>query len=215
METITKAAPDWGLAAMPLAGESESGDCCVVKAFEKGVLVAVVDALGHGREAATAARVAATTLEKYAHEEPEALIRRCDERLRETRGAAISLAAFDKRNWTLTWLGVGNVTGALIRVDPTANQRVKRMVVRGGVVGFNLPELQSAVVPVVPGDTLVMATDGVRIDFTETLPAIFGPQPLADQILQGYATHNDDALVLVYPCSLAVDGTVTSEQRQA
>jgi len=53
METITKPVPGWGLAAMPLAGESESGDCCVVKAFDKGVLVAVVDALGHGREAAT------------------------------------------------------------------------------------------------------------------------------------------------------------------
>ena len=215
METIAKAAPEWGLAAMPLAGESESGDCCVVKAFDKGVLVAVVDALGHGREAATAARVAAATLEKYAHESPEVLIRRCDDLMRETRGAAISIASFDKQNWTLTWLGVGNVTGSLIRVDPTSTQRVKRMVVRGGVVGFNLPDLQSSVISVVPGDTLVLATDGVRIDFTESLPAMFGPQLLADQILQGYATHNDDALVLVYPCSVALDGTVSSEQRRA
>jgi serine/threonine protein phosphatase PrpC len=203
------------MASMPLAGESESGDRCVVKSFDKGVLVAVIDALGHGHDAAHAAGVAAATLEQYAHETPELLFRRCDDLMRGTRGAAMSVASFDMQNRTMRWLGVGNVAGALVRADPTAKPRVKQMVVRGGVVGFQLPVLQSSVVPVLSGDTLVLATDGVHIDFTESLPAIIGPQPLAERILQGYATHNDDALVLVFPCSEVVDGMVSFDQRRA
>ena len=200
---------------MPLGGKSESGDCCVVKFFDKGVLVAVIDALGHGNAAAHAARIAAATLEQHAHETPELLFRRCDDVMRDTRGAAISVASFDMQHWTMTWLGVGSVTGALVRAHLAAQPRVKQLIVRGGVVGFRLPELQSSVVPVVPGDTLVLATDGVGIDFIESLPAMIGPQPLAEQILQGYATHNDDALVLVFHCSGTVERTVSSEQRSA
>jgi len=215
METVREMAPEWGVASVPLAGESESGDGFVVKAFDKGVLVAVIDALGHGPDAARAARVAAAALEQYAHEKPEVLFRRCDDLMHETRGAAISVASFDMQSRTMTWLGVGNVTGALVRADLTAEQRVKRLMVRGGVVGFHLPELQASVVPVLPGDTLVLATDGVGIDFTDSLPAIVSPQPLAEQILQRYATHNDDALVLVFPCSGAVTETACSEQRRA
>jgi serine phosphatase RsbU (regulator of sigma subunit) len=205
----------WGVASIPYAGERESGDSFVVKAFDKGVLVAVIDALGHGPDAARAARIAVAALEQYAHEEPEVLIRRCNDLMRETRGAAISVASFDLQSQTMTWLGVGNVTGALVRADSTAGQRVARMMVRGGVVGFQLPELQAKVVPVLPGDTLVLATDGVGIDFTHSLPATASPQPLADQILQRYATRDDDALVLVFPCRVAVTETAFSVRRKA
>src|SRR6266704_3658201 len=49
-----------------LAGEKESGDLHVVKAVNSGALVAVVDGLGHGAEAAVAARAAVKVLEQYA-----------------------------------------------------------------------------------------------------------------------------------------------------
>jgi phosphoserine phosphatase RsbX len=215
METMKDTTPGWGLASLPLAGESESGDGFVVKAFDKGVLVAVIDALGHGPDAARAARVAAAALEQYAHDKPEVLVRRCNDLMRETRGAAISVASFDTQTRTMTWLGVGNVTGALVRADLAAEPRVKRLMVRGGVVGFQLPELQTSVVPVLPGDTLVLATDGVGIDFTHWLPAMASPQPLAEQILQRYATRDDDALVLVFPCWGAVTEAVSSVQPTA
>ena len=215
METIRETVSGWGVASLPLGGERESGDRCVVKSFDKGVLVAVIDALGHGHAAAHAARVAAATLEQYAHETPEFLFRRCDDLMRGTRGAAMSVASFDRQRWTMTWLGVGNVTGALVRADFTASPRVTQLVLRGGVVGSQLPGLHSSVMTVVPGDTLVLATDGVHRDFTESLPAMIGPQPLAERILQGYATHNDDALVLVFPWSGAVEETASSGQRRA
>jgi len=201
METL----PAWGLATMPYPGESASGDWYVVKPFRDGVLVAVVDGLGHGHDAAIAARLATATLEQHAHEPPEHLFLRCNDVLRPTRGAAISMASFDKQRRTMTWLGVGNVLGKLARAGPANDVQVDRLVLRGGVVGSNLPQLQPAVIAVAPSDILVFATDGVRWGFSECLSSDSGPpQQLADQILRSYATHTDDALVLVFPCHNAM-----------
>ena len=190
----------WGVASLSLPGESESGDRCVVEAFDAGALVAVIDALGHGPEAAHAAGVAARVLEEHAREKPGVLIRGCHEQMHDTRGAAISTASFDWPRRIMTWLGIGNVMGVLVRADPEANARVMQMVVHGGVVGYQLPDLRPLVVQIAPGDVLILVTDGVRSDFTEILPAAMNPQRLADRILKDYATRSDDALVLVFHC---------------
>lgn len=190
----------WGVASLPLPGESESGDTCVVKAFDAGALVAVIDALGHGPEAAHAAGVAVRVLEGHACEKPGMLLHRCHEQMHDTRGAAISAASFDWPRRIMTWLGIGNVLGVLVRADPEVDPRVKLMVVHGGVIGYQLPDLRPLVVQIAPGDVLILATDGVRSDFTEILPAAMNPQRLADRILKEYATRSDDALVLVFHC---------------
>jgi negative regulator of sigma-B (phosphoserine phosphatase) len=191
---------EWGVASLPLPGENESGDRCVVEAFAAGALVAVIDALGHGPEAARAAEVAVRVLEGNAQEKPGTLLRRCHDEMHQTRGAAISTASFDWGRRIITWLGIGNVMGVLVRADPEVNPRVKLMVVHGGVVGYQMPNLHPLVVQVAPGDTLILATDGVRGNFTEILPAAINPQLLADRILKEYATRSDDALVLVFQC---------------
>jgi serine phosphatase RsbU (regulator of sigma subunit) len=201
MEMAVNAATlDWGVASLPLPGEIESGDRCVVAPFDAGALVAVIDALGHGPEAAHAAEVAAKVLEGDAREKPNALFHRCHELMRSTRGAAISAAFFDWPHGTMTWLGIGNVMGVVVRADSEANPRIKQMVVHGGVVGYQLRDMRPLVVEVAPGDVLILATDGVRRDFTEILPAALKPQLLADRILREYATRIDDALVLVFHC---------------
>src|SRR5260370_31641963 len=59
---------EWGVAARALPGQTVSGDLHLVKPFFKGVLLAVVDGLGHGDEATVAAQLAVTTLERNAEE---------------------------------------------------------------------------------------------------------------------------------------------------
>jgi len=69
---------------------------------------------------------------------------------------------------------------------------------RGGVVGVHLPALAAAIVPIMRGDTLILATDGVRSDFLhEILPYRDPPQAVADRILARFGRITDDALVLV------------------
>ena len=197
MEAVSTRLIEWGVAELALGGQVENGDCCVVQPFAGGVLLAAVDGLGHGHEAAAAARVAAATLEQFASEPLAALFYRCHERLRHTRGAVMSLASFHAGEPTMTWLGVGSVEGVLQRAGPSGSPASETLLLRSGVVGSHLPALRASVHPVNPGDTLILATDGIRRGFAEEVVRVVPPQRAADRILARYARGTDDALVLV------------------
>ena len=102
---------DWGVATLALAGQTESGDLHLVKPVGRGVLVAAVDGLGHGAEAAAAARAAVTALDRHADEFLIPVVRKCHEALIGTRGVVMSLAYLDGAKRSLIWLGIGNVEG--------------------------------------------------------------------------------------------------------
>ena len=190
---------EWGVATLALPGEAESGDRHLVKPVSTGVLVAVVDGLGHGAEAASAAQSAVTALERHASESPASLIERCHRALKGTRGAVMSVAVLADPDRSMTWVGVGNVEGLLLSGDGAARRGPARasLVTRGGIVGSELPRLHPVVHPIAPGDMLIFATDGIWEGFAEGLPPEATPQQLADQILARHGKGTDDALVLV------------------
>jgi serine phosphatase RsbU (regulator of sigma subunit) len=71
------------------------------------------------------------------------------------------------------------------------------LLLRVGVVGFQLPSLEVEVVPVYTGDTLIFVTDGIYSDFARGLPRNYPPQKAAEMILERQVRATDDALVLV------------------
>jgi phosphoserine phosphatase RsbX len=190
-------------AARPRPGERVSGDRPVLQPTPSGILVGVVDGLGHGEEAASAARRAEAVLLSDPTEPVVSLVRRCHRELRATRGAACSLAAIDALAGLLTWVGVGNVAGVLVRADPRTRPAIESLVVRSGVLGLHLPLLQPARVPIHPGDLLVFVTDGITSDYwRELTPGLalaseIALQPLAERIVHRHASGRDDALALV------------------
>jgi phosphoserine phosphatase RsbX len=188
---------DWGVATLALAGQTESGDLHLVKPTADGALVAVVDGLGHGQEAAAAAQIAVHTLEQFAEEPPLSLIQRCHHALKGTRGVVMSIAAFDARRSTMTWLGVGNVDGVVHHSNWAERSARVALITRGGIVGSELPAVQAAMLPVGVADTLVFATDGIRAGFADDVSDREQPQRLANQILSRFGKGTDDALVLV------------------
>jgi len=188
---------DWGVATLMLAGEQESGDLHLIKPVGTGVLVSVVDGLGHGAEAAAAARAAVAALNRHAQESVLPLLQRCHQALAGTRGVVVSVALFDRADGSMTWLGVGNVEGVLLYADSGRRRGRERLVTRGGIVGSELPPLRAEVLAVAPGDTLILATDGIRSGFADDLAIDAPPQQLADQILARSGKGTDDALVLV------------------
>ncbi len=198
MEAVSAGLLEWGVAELVLPGQTESGDRYLITPTSGGWLVAVVDGLGHGAEAAEAAKAAVRSLDRHAHDPIIPLIRDCHRSLAGTRGVVMSVAAFDARAETMTWVGVGNVEGVLLRARATVSPRRESLLLRGGVVGGHLPALAAAIVPVMRGDALIFATDGVRSDFaSEHLAHDDPPQQLADRILARWGTKTDDALVLV------------------
>ncbi len=188
---------DWAVASRALPGETRSGDLHVVEPFADGVLVSVVDGLGHGDEAADAAEAAAGTLIDHADEAPVSLVRRCHERLVGTRGVAMSVASFTRRDQSIQWIGVGNVEASLFRCRPANAPARESLILRGGVVGYRLPPLRSSVVAVRRDDLLVLATDGIKNYSFDALRATAPPTRIAQDTLDRFARDTDDALVLV------------------
>lgn len=188
---------EWGVATKALPGETESGDRHLIKVFPHGALAAVVDGLGHGEEAAWAATTATDVLRSSASESLIGLVQRCHERMRSARGVVMSVATFNELDGTMTWLGVGNVEGILLRAASHVSPSHESLLVRNGVVGVRLPALQASIVPVMKGDTMILATDGIRREFVKDVPITAPPQQIADRILATYAKGTDDALVLV------------------
>ncbi len=188
---------EWGIATRSFDGRGESGDQYLVESFSDGVLVMVVDGLGHGPSAAIAGKAAVAAVEGHASEPVAALLKRCHEGLRRTRGAVVSLASFNVLGGQMTWLGIGNVKGLLLRANGRAGRSRERLLLRGGVVGYQLPTLRPATLPVEPGDTLILATDGLRSVFADDLALGEAPQQMADRIFAEYRRGTDDAMVLV------------------
>jgi hypothetical protein len=193
---------DWGVAARALAGEPASGDLSLVLPVDSGsgVLVAVVDGLGHGPEAAAAARTAVGTLEQFAHEPVGSLLQRCHHALLGKRGVVMSLARLDGVEHSMTWVGVGNVEGLLVNAgDPAAHPQRSSLITRGGIIGSAMPPTRPWVIPVTRGDLLVFTTDGVQPVYRDAIPSDSRESPgtLAASLLTRFQKGTDDALVLV------------------
>ena len=185
-----------GVATRALAGQSVSGDVYVVCSFEDGVLLAVIDGSGHGAEATVAATAAANVLEQHAHESVIRLAQRCHEALLPTRGAAMTLVSVHATHNTFEWLGVGNVEGFHFRAD-TAAAHPTAVLLRGGIVGYQMPPLRATVATIARGDALVLATDGIRSDFSVSVNLNDSPQRIATCVLTRHLKGTDDGLVLV------------------
>jgi hypothetical protein len=180
-------------------GEEVSGDHWVAVEGRGGsVVFAVIDGLGHGPPAAQAASLAAEVLRDNASEPLDAMLLLCHQALVATRGAAVTVATIETRGEALRWLGVGNVAGTLIR--PTVGRAIVAgsPLLRGGIVGYQLPTL---VVPEVIatqlGDLLIMATDGVSGDVADEVHLGHRAEQLAIDLLRRWATEADDATILV------------------
>lgn len=190
-------AVDCRVAARPLRGEIESGDLHAVIPRPGGTLIAVVDGLGHGYEAAVAARVAVITLTAQAHLPLLRLVKCCHDALIKTRGVAMSLALLEWCDETLTWLSIGNVSGVLLRANHRGKVEREFVLTRNGVVGHRLPPVRATTLRLHRGDLLVFATDGVREGFHSDVSLDAPPQETADRILAQHGKATDDALVLV------------------
>jgi hypothetical protein len=187
---------DCGVAGRPLEARSVSGDLHVIKSFGYGVLLAVIDGVGHGGEAAAAAAAAADVMQKQTPESVISIVKHCHEAIVKTRGAVLTVASLNALDNTVTWLGVGNVEGRLLRADAGNSHPIESVLLRNGLVGLHLPALHAGVLSLTPGDLLIFATDGIRPGFEHGLNRAEPPQQIADQILNQHFKGSDDALVL-------------------
>ncbi|MEX0732394.1 MAG: SpoIIE family protein phosphatase [Aquisalimonadaceae bacterium] len=193
---------EYAAASVPCEGEDVCGDRMLFASTKKGFIFGVVDAIGHGKDAAVLSDAVIDTIgNSQVAEDAEdylpQLFKQCHERLRQTRGAALSLAVFDVQSNAMQWLGIGNVSGMIISRDRSGMASYHPLLVQSGVVGDRLAYLKPVQRTLRPGDTFIVTTDGIRPSFADRLPTRFTPRSLANHIIDTYRMRRDDALVLV------------------
>ncbi len=189
------AALDRGVAGAPHEGERRSGDLAVFTPTSVGGLACLIDGLGHGPEAADAAEACAAVVRTHAEAEAQELLEACHAALRDTRGVVMTVAWFDLERSQLAWAGVGNVDARLVRSGPQLREDVA--LVFGGVIGYRMPRVRPATMPLERGDLLVMITDGIDGAISPALAGGGAAQTMAERIFAMHGRGTDDALALV------------------
>jgi phosphoserine phosphatase RsbX len=190
----TIAGHQWAVACEALPGEDSLGDAFVIHEGDGRLLIAVIDGLGHGRDANHASRAVASAMHEVVDRGLVEIIEHCHAKAQRTRGVVMSLVGL--ADGTLEWVGVGNVETALVRAERDAPRPVESMLLTGGVVGYQLPRLRPRTVDVAPGDLLVFATDGLRADFVSGVIRHDLPRMIVARLLRTHRSGEDDTLVL-------------------
>lgn len=185
----------WATAARTLPGQQRSGDISVTQDFDGGIVLAVIDGLGHGDVAAEAAAAAAVEVRRLAGSPLAEIFAACDASMQRARGVVMSVATVHVHARTLTWAGLGNVEGVILHAD-SARPREGLLSI-GGVLGSGRPRVREKTLPLTPGDLLLFATDGVRTGFARSVDVRAPVAAIAQGILARGQRDDDDALVLV------------------
>jgi len=173
----------------PRTGEACSGDAGVVRPMPDGTWVLLVDGLGHGPKAATAAALAVDELSRLAPGlSVVAGLSQIHARLRGSRGAAAILAFFDERGVTLA--GVGNV-----EIRALGPRRLPFMP-SNGVVGERMRDLRATQIDLEHNDRFLLYTDGiVRGTPFDSLLSL-DPPSLCATVLDHHSHAHDDATLI-------------------
>ncbi len=184
-----------GVVCVPQYGEEECGDAWAVEVVPEGVAVLLVDGLGHGPEAAVAALAAVSAFRLAAGEAPEATLASMHTALRDTRGAALSVAIIDQARRTARFCGVGNIDGRVMTADTN-----RQLIPQNGIVGHTMPRIQTADVAWPTNGRLVMHSDGIASGWrADRYPGLLARDPalLAGVLFRDHRRDRDDATVLV------------------
>jgi negative regulator of sigma-B (phosphoserine phosphatase) len=176
--------------SVPREGETECGDIAVVRIEADFMLLAVIDALGHGPLAAAAAHIAAELLDTAPLDRGVLhLMETLHGALRGSRGAAAMLCILTP-DGRLQGCGVGNVEMR------TTGSRVPT-VLTPGILGASVNRLRTFEARVVPGDRLVLFSDGLSARMDLASVRALPPAGACEALMTQYRRSHDDSTVLV------------------
>lgn len=152
----SRRAPQIGAVCLPKAGEVACGDAWAVARDGADCSLLVVDGLGHGPDAARAARVASEVLAKHPEAAPAELLQLTHLALASTRGGAAAVARFGTVQAQGVFAGVGNISA---RIESVTSRR--HLVSHNGTLGHALRKLQEFSFDFAPDAALILHSDGL------------------------------------------------------
>lgn len=183
-----------GAASRSKPGENLNGDCYTINHMSpEKTLAAVIDGLGHGKEAHLASQLVREQLALHSSLPVNLLLEKTHLSTRGTRGAVIGLAVIDTGMNKLTFSGIGNIEGFIL----TANGK-KNLISFGGILGHKIRTPRLFEFDFHPGDMLFLFSDGITGRWNiDDLDLENHPQQIAEYIINNHARQNDDATILI------------------
>jgi len=178
---------------LPAEGERHCGDACAVADTGDTLTGIVVDGLGHGAAAAEAARSVLRSFHTAPDRPLDDILLSLHRALRHTRGAAVGVLRLHPGR--AEYCGVGNVRAVVLSGGDIRH----RLTGQPGIVGWNVPTPRVRTVPLSPGTTIAVHSDGIESRWSHT-PSSFllrlPPPLLAAALAHGHRRLRDDATVL-------------------
>ena len=174
----------------PFIGEAVAGDAAIVREVEDGLVVALVDVLGHGIEAHDVAVRIVDFLERSTVSDPAALMTALHQHLRGSRGAAAGICHINRNEGILRFVGHGNTRARRLWQQPS------RLVSKDGLIGSAIRGHNLQTMAIEPGDVLLFYSDGVtdRFDLDDYRHAISDTaRSLARNVIEMFGKDYDDA----------------------
>ncbi|MCQ9133207.1 ATP-binding SpoIIE family protein phosphatase [Streptomyces hilarionis] len=188
---------------VPFQGAEYSGDAWTCVRAGDLLTLMLADGLGHGPDAALASTAAVEAVRGSGHLPPAELLRRLDDALRGTRGAAVAVAQLDLRAGRLRFCGVGNVGARLREGDAW-----RHLLSRPGIVGTYRPRtLPETEVAWGPDRLLVLHSDGLPSRWEPSVdprllsadPAVVAAVTVRDAGSSARPVRDDTAVAVLSP----------------
>ena len=200
---LTKESPEkkikdevgFGIFTRSKLGEKFNGDNYFLKRFSDKILFAVVDGVGHGKEAYDASMVVVSYLQENYNKSIEDIINDLHVKLRKMRGVSMSIALIDESKNILSFIGIGNI---ITKVYSSVEEI--KPVNSNGILGVAVRHFKVSNYRWNQKNVIIMASDGIssKFDFKEN-PLLINEHPImiAFTILKNFGKTIDDATVLV------------------
>jgi hypothetical protein len=188
-------AAEIGGVCLPKPGEVACGDAWAVAADGADCTLLLIDGLGHGPDAARAARTGTEVLAKHPAAGPSELLRLAHLAMSSTRGGAAGAARFSTLHPQGVFAGVGNIAA---RLESASGQR--QLVSHNGTLGHTLRKLQEFTFDFPAQAVLILHSDGLSGHWTlADYPGLMAKHPglIAGVLYRDHDRGRDDVTVVV------------------
>ncbi|MBW4459833.1 MAG: SpoIIE family protein phosphatase [Nodosilinea sp. WJT8-NPBG4] len=183
-----------GVVALPKLGEEVSGDACAWEGDAHRRLFLVVDGLGHGPAAASAASAAIRVFHDHHHQSPQRIVEAAHAALRSTRGAALAIAEINFEQQTVCFAGIGNIAASITSATEHHN-----LMSYNGTVGHEVRKIKEFTYPWYLNGLLTMHSDGISTQWNlDRYPGLSQKHPslIAGVLHRDFHRERDDVTML-------------------
>ncbi|NML44428.1 anti-sigma regulatory factor [Ramlibacter sp. G-1-2-2] len=184
-----------GAVSLAASGERICGDAWAFAVDGEQATAIVADGLGHGPQAAEAAREAVATFLEDPTATPSDTLRRIHGRLRRTCGAAVAVLHANAAAGTITTVGAGNVVGRVI-----SGVSDRSVLTADGTAGRAIRTPVETTTPWPPHAVVILSSDGIATRWSSScVTAALGrtPSVVAALVARDQRRGYDDATVAV------------------